>query len=447
MPRGPALPGARAGEVLTTPRVSIVIPVRNDAVALARTLDRLAGLRGMDGAEVIVSVAPEPDATESVVAGRARVLRPGGSTRADLMNGGAAAARGAVLFFLHADSFPPPDALALIEATLADPRAVGGAFEHLFDEPGWSLRAVTLINRLRYRLTRNWYGDQGIFVRAAVFRELGGYRAMRLLEDLDFSRRLKRRGRSVLVRVPLRTSGRRFLARGPWRTLAFCVWLLALDTLRLDTERYAERWRGPADWAPGSAWPRVGLESLLRRYAAREAEDVRPFVVGRRLLDLGAGEGWVTAALARDGAWACAADVGPFARVTVPAGVPYVVYDGGRQPFRDAAFDTTLLLLTLHHCEKPEAVLDEALRVTRARLIVTESVYRNRLDRFWLDLLDGRVNRLRHGGRMPTPGAFRSPDEWRALFESRGLRIVATAWLGGRLERLIHHPMLYVLGR
>ncbi|MGH7354251.1 MAG: TIGR04283 family arsenosugar biosynthesis glycosyltransferase, partial [Candidatus Rokuibacteriota bacterium] len=158
-------------------------------------------------------------------------------------------------FFLHADSFPPPDALARIEAALAEPRAVGGAFEHLFDEPGWSLRAITWIDRIRYRLTRNWYGDQGIFVRAAVFRELGGYRPMRLLEDLDFSRRLKRRGTSVLVRVPLRTSGRRFLARGPWRTLAFCVWLLALYTLGLDTERYAEGWRGPADRAPGSPWP------------------------------------------------------------------------------------------------------------------------------------------------------------------------------------------------
>ncbi|MGH7357108.1 MAG: glycosyltransferase, partial [Candidatus Rokuibacteriota bacterium] len=121
------------------PRISIVIPVRNDAAALARTLDRLAALRGVGGAEVIVAAASEPDATERVAAGRARVVRPGGSTRAEMMNGGAATARGAVLFFLHADSFPPPDALARIEAALAEPRAVGGAFEHLFDEPGWSL--------------------------------------------------------------------------------------------------------------------------------------------------------------------------------------------------------------------------------------------------------------------------------------------------------------------
>ena len=252
---------------MTTPAVSIVIPVRNDADALARTLDWLATLPGIETTEVIVAAAPEPDATERVAAGRARVIRPGGATRAELMNAGATIARGGVLLFLHADSFPPPRAFALIGAALADPRTVGGAFEHLFDEPGWSLRAITWINRLRYRITRNWYGDQGIFVRAAAFRALGGYRPLRLMEDLDFSRRLKRRGRSVLVPVPLRTAGRRFLARGPWRTFFFCVWLVGRRTLGLDTERYAERWRGPADRTPGQPWPapRRGASPPFRR--------------------------------------------------------------------------------------------------------------------------------------------------------------------------------------
>jgi SAM-dependent methyltransferase len=183
------------------------------------------------------------------------------------------------------------------------------------------------------------------------------------------------------------------------------------------------------------------VDAFLQRYAVREAEDVRPFVVGPRVLDLGAGEGWVAAALARHGFRTFCADVGPFARTDSS----YVVYDGTRLPFEDAAFETTLLLLTLHHCEKPETVLDEARRVTRARLIITESIYRNRLDRFWLDLLDGRFNRLRHGGRMPTPLGFRRGEEWRALFASRGLELFATLWLGGRLERLIHHPVAFVL--
>jgi len=183
------------------------------------------------------------------------------------------------------------------------------------------------------------------------------------------------------------------------------------------------------------------VDTFLQRYAVQEANDVLPFVVGPRVLDLGAGEGWVGAALAHHGLRVIGADVGPFARVDGA----YVVYDGTRLPFADAAFDTTLLLLTLHHCEKPETVLDEALRVTRRRLIVTESVYRHRLDRFWLNLLDGRFNRFRHGGRMPTPLGFRRAQDWQALFASRGLAITSTLSLGGRLERLIHPPVAFVL--
>jgi rSAM/selenodomain-associated transferase 2 len=237
-----------------TPWLSIVIPARNDAAALARTLAHLARLPGIAGAEVIVAAAGDVEGTTAAVAGRARLLWPHGSTRAQLMNAGAAAARGDTLLFLHADSFPPAEALSLIRGVLADPGAVGGAFEHLFAEPVWSLRAITWINRVRYRLTRNYYGDQGVFVRTDVFRTLGGYRDLALMEDLDFTQRLKRCGRSVLIATPLVTSGRRFLARGPWRTFAFIVWLLALWSLRLDTQRYAERWRGPANRTPGAPW-------------------------------------------------------------------------------------------------------------------------------------------------------------------------------------------------
>jgi SAM-dependent methyltransferase len=181
---------------------------------------------------------------------------------------------------------------------------------------------------------------------------------------------------------------------------------------------------------------------FLRRYARGQAAAVVPVLAGGRVLDLGSGEGYVAAALrAATDAWICAVDVGPFAR---DPGT-YVAYDGGHLPFRDGAFDTTLVLLTLHHCADPEAVLEEVLRVTRRRIIVTESVYRTRAERFWLDLLDGRLNRRRHGGRMQVAVAFRRAGEWRALFEDRGLRLAHVAWIGSWWERLVHHPLLFVL--
>jgi rSAM/selenodomain-associated transferase 2 len=241
----------------------VIIPVRNDAAALACTLGYLCDLPGMETVEMIVVAAGDRYSIESAVAGRAQLLWPSGSSRAMLMNAGAAAARGAVLFFLHADSFPPPQVFSLITRALGDPRVVGGAFEHRFIESVWSLRVISWINRQRYRLTHNYYGDQGIFVRATIFRRLGGYRELRLMEDIDFTQRLKRVGQTLEIRQPLRTSGRRFLARGPWRTFLFIVWLLLLHMLGFDTQRYAERWRGPADRPPGSPRPHHHLDATM----------------------------------------------------------------------------------------------------------------------------------------------------------------------------------------
>src|SRR5215813_6470580 len=126
-------------------RISIIIPSRCDAAALKRTVDALTAVAGIERAEVIVAAWGDQAGTDRAVAGRARLLWPGGSTRAALMNAGAGAANGDVFFFLHADSQPPRDALRLIDDALADSRVVGGAFEHLFLEPSVSLRLITYI--------------------------------------------------------------------------------------------------------------------------------------------------------------------------------------------------------------------------------------------------------------------------------------------------------------
>ncbi len=227
------------------PELSIVIPARDDAEALSRMLAHLGRLEGIEAVEIVVSASGDPAPIARAAGPGIRVLWPPGSTRSALMNAGAEGARGRVLLFLHADTLLPPRAVRSVLGALADPSVVGGAFAHRFTESHPGLALISWLNRIRYRLTRNYYGDQAIFVRADVFRSMGGYAAMALMEDLDFTRRLKRIGRTVVLPEPARTSGRRFLTRGCWRTLAFIGWLLFLFTIRVDTERYAERWRGP----------------------------------------------------------------------------------------------------------------------------------------------------------------------------------------------------------
>jgi SAM-dependent methyltransferase len=186
------------------------------------------------------------------------------------------------------------------------------------------------------------------------------------------------------------------------------------------------------------------LQACLRRYAASEATAIAPFVVGSHLLDLGAGEGYVATALRQQTEiWTCAVDIGPYRRATGP----YLIYDGARLPFRDTTFDTTLISLALHHCAEPERVLDEALRVTRSRLIILESVYRNRWEHFWIERLDGCLNRYRHQGEMHIPLVFKRPQEWQQLFDDRHLRTIDRRWLGSWWERLMHQPLLFVLDK
>ncbi|HLC41837.1 MAG TPA: glycosyltransferase [Methylomirabilota bacterium] len=139
--------------------ISIIIPARNEKAHLGATLNYLREHAPPAIAEFIVAEAGSVDSTADVARPPAPVVRGSDCTRAALMNAGARLARGDVLFFLHADSFPPPDFLELIRAALADPRAVGGAFDHQFIEPVFGLWPVSTIDRIRFRLTKNHYGD------------------------------------------------------------------------------------------------------------------------------------------------------------------------------------------------------------------------------------------------------------------------------------------------
>jgi len=223
--------------------ISVVIPARNEAATLGDTLAYLAGCTPSDRAEVVVAVGGSADDTATVAARSARVVVGTDPSRAGLLNAGARAARGSVLLFLHADTLPPADYVAAVEGALADPAVVGGAFDFEFRERAWQLAAISALNRLRCRLTGNFYGDQGIFVRRAVFERLGGFPRRQLFEDLLFSQAVRRAGRVVLLRGRrVRSSGRRLMGPGWPRTIGLITWLLVLHRLGRDTDAYAARY-------------------------------------------------------------------------------------------------------------------------------------------------------------------------------------------------------------
>ncbi|MBI1816475.1 MAG: TIGR04283 family arsenosugar biosynthesis glycosyltransferase [Deltaproteobacteria bacterium] len=205
--------------------ISIVVPTLNEEATLAATL---AHARAPAVREIIVVDGGSTDATGVVAAAAAdRVLNaPRG--RAAQMNAGAAVAAGEVLLFLHADTLLPAGFDAAVVAALANDAVVGGRFDVALMPSTPLLRIVGALINLRSRLSRIATGDQAIFVRRCVFEELGGFPLIPLMEDLAFSRTLKRCGRVACIRLKVVTSSRRWVRGGVIRTIVLMWWLRLL---------------------------------------------------------------------------------------------------------------------------------------------------------------------------------------------------------------------------
>ncbi len=205
-------------------RLTIVVPALDEADNLARLLPDLAG--ACPGAEIVVVDGGSRDGTAEVVARQPGVrLLASARGRARQMNHGAGAAGGDALLFLHADTRLPGGAAAAIERALAEPGVVGGRFDVRFDSPRRVLRMVAWFMNARSRLSGICTGDQAIFVRRADFEAAGGYPDIPLMEDIELSRRLKRRGRLRALRLRVTTSARKWEREGPLRTIGL-MWAL-----------------------------------------------------------------------------------------------------------------------------------------------------------------------------------------------------------------------------
>lgn len=194
--------------------ISVIVPTLNEAANL-RTLMKAVGCEDTDH-EIIIADGHSADATVAVALdGGARVVQVAGG-RGPQIAAGAEASKGEILLFLHADSIFPRGGLARIRETLdAAPALVGGNFRVIFGgEDGfsrWLTDAYAWIRRHGY-----YYGDSGVFVRADTYRALGGMRALAVMEDYDFVRRLEKFGPTCCIDAPpLITSSRRFAGRRP----------------------------------------------------------------------------------------------------------------------------------------------------------------------------------------------------------------------------------------
>ena len=209
-------------------RLSVVVPALNEANGIRAALEALAPLRAR-GHEVIVVDGGSTDGTERIAVPLCDLCLNAPRGRAVQMNAGAQAASGDVLVFLHADTRLPEN-ICIPES------ALWGRFDVEIEGRHPLLKVVACAMNLRSRLTGIATGDQAIFVRREAFT---GFPEIPLMEDVAFSKAMKRRARPACLRDTVRTSGRRWESRGVLRTVLLMWRLRLMYFLGVHPERLA----------------------------------------------------------------------------------------------------------------------------------------------------------------------------------------------------------------
>lgn len=204
-------------------KLSIIVPVLNEAPTLAGVLGFLQPLREM-GHEVIVVDGGSHDDSPTIALPLCDELISTDLGRARQMNAGAERATGDWLLFLHADTrLPVPfdDWLSLISHSDAQ----WGRFNVTLSGQQWLFRIIEVCINWRSRLTKIATGDQALFIRRQQFETMKGFADIPLMEDIELCRRLRCDFKPLCLRMPVITSSRRWEERGALRTIGL-MWSL-----------------------------------------------------------------------------------------------------------------------------------------------------------------------------------------------------------------------------
>lgn len=199
------------------------MPVLDEATRIVAQLMWLQPFR-VQGVELIVVDGGSGDGTADLCDALADRVLASARGRAAQMNAGAAASRGRVLLFLHADTRLPDSALLAVLTAIAG-GASWGRFDVRIDSRHPLLRMVAAMMNWRSRLTGIATGDQAIFVRRDVFEQVGGYPGLLLMEDIALCAALKRLAPPACLPDAVLTSARRWEKHGVLTTIVH-MWLL-----------------------------------------------------------------------------------------------------------------------------------------------------------------------------------------------------------------------------
>lgn len=195
--------------------ISIIIPTLNEEKNIEPLLKSLKKIK-LDK-EILIVDGGSTDKTKLIASKYATVLdSPRG--RSNQLNYGAKHSNGDILWFLHCDSKIPSNSLHKIYMTINE-GYIGGCFSLMFyDYTTPFLKYISYTSNLRAKYLKLIFGDQGLFIRRDIFEKMNGFKHMELMEDWEFSTRLKMLGKTKVLKAPIGTSARRFKAGGTVKT-------------------------------------------------------------------------------------------------------------------------------------------------------------------------------------------------------------------------------------
>ncbi|MDJ0707571.1 MAG: TIGR04283 family arsenosugar biosynthesis glycosyltransferase [Leptolyngbyaceae cyanobacterium MO_188.B28] len=223
-------------------KISIIIPVLNEVASVKATLSPLQWAANV---ELIVVDGGSVDGTPDLAASLGAQVIKAAVGRAHQMNVGAAAATGDILLFLHADTMLPQGFETMVRGLLRQTEVIAGAFALGINAELQGLRLIETMVNWRSRFLQTPYGDQAIFLTAPVFREMGGFQEMPLMEDFELVQRLKRRGKIAIAPAAVLTSGRRWEKIGVLKTTLINQFIVLAYYLGVSPTRLA-RWYAAA---------------------------------------------------------------------------------------------------------------------------------------------------------------------------------------------------------